>query len=48
MLGDEREQVGRWLGQFEAALGRQESKEIADARQQFSTALDTVERGPAW
>ena len=48
LLGDEREQVGRWLGQFEAALGRQDDKEIAEARKQFSVALDTVERGPTW
>ena len=48
LLGDEREQVGRWLGQFEAALGRQDGKEIAEARKQFSVALDTVERGPTW
>jgi molecular chaperone HscC len=48
LLGDEREQVGRWLGQFESALGRQDGKEIAEARKQFSVALDTVERGPTW
>ncbi len=48
LLGDEREQVGRWLSQFEAVLGRQDGKEIAEARSQFSAALDTVERGPAW
>ena len=48
LLGDERETVGRWLGQFEAALSRQDAKEIADARKQFATALDTLERGPIW
>ena len=48
LLGDEREQVGRWLGQFEAVLSHQDSHEIAEARKQFSTALDAVERGPAW
>ena len=48
LLGDEREQVGRWLGQFEAVLGHQDAKEIAEARKQFATALDTVERGPTW
>ena len=48
LLGEEREQVGRWLGQFEGALSRQDAKEIAEARKQFSTALDTVERGPTW
>jgi molecular chaperone HscC len=48
LLGDEREQVGRWLGQFESALGRQDAKEIAESRKQFSVALDTVERGPTW
>ena len=48
LLGDEREQVGRWLGQFEAVLARQDDKEIAESRKQFSVALDTVERGPTW
>jgi molecular chaperone HscC len=48
LLGDEREQVGRWLGQFEAVLARQEAREIAESRQQFAAALDTVERGPTW
>ena len=48
LLGDERETVGRWLGQFEAVLSRQDGKEIAEARKQFATALDTVERGPIW
>jgi len=48
LLGDEREQVGRWLGQFEAVLGRQDAREIGAARTQFATALDTLERGPAW
>ena len=48
LLGDEREQVGRWLGQFEATLVRQDGKEIAEARRQFAVALDTLERGPVW
>ena len=48
LLGDEREQLGQWLGQFEWTLARQDAKEIAEARKQFSTALDTVERGPTW
>jgi molecular chaperone HscC len=48
LLGDEREQVGRWLGQFEAVLARQDGREIGEARRQFTTALDTVERGPTW
>jgi molecular chaperone HscC len=48
LLGDEREQVGRWLGQFEATLARQEPHEIAAACTQFASALDAVERGPTW
>ena len=48
LLGDEREQVGRWLGQFESVLARQDGKEIAAARTQFAAALDSVERGPVW
>ena len=48
LLGDEREQVGRWLGQFEAVLGRQDGREIAESRTQFARALDTVDRGPVW
>jgi len=48
LLGDEREQVGRWLGQFEAALSRQDGHEIGEARKQFAAALDTLERGPVW
>ena len=48
LLGDEREQVGRWLGQFEATLSRQDGHEIGEARKQFAAALDTLERGPVW
>jgi len=48
LLGDEREQVGRWLGQFEATLSRQDGREIGEARKQFAAALDTLERGPVW
>ncbi len=48
LLGDEREQVGRWLGQFEAVLGRQDGREIGEARKQFAAALDMLERGPTW
>jgi len=48
LLGDEREQVGRWLGQFESTLSRQDGREIAEARKQFSVALDSLERGPVW
>jgi molecular chaperone HscC len=48
LLGDEREQVGRWLGQFEATLSRQDGREIGEARKQFAAALDTLERGPTW
>jgi len=48
LLGDERERVGRWLGQFEAALSRQDGHEIGEARKQFAAALDTLERGPVW
>jgi len=48
LLGDEREQVGRWLGQFEATLSRQDGHEIGEARKQFAAALDTLERGPIW
>jgi len=48
LLGDEREQVGRWLGQFEAVLARQDGREIGEARKQFGAALDTLERGPTW
>jgi molecular chaperone HscC len=48
LLGDERAQVGRWIGQFEAVLQRQEPREIAAARKAFGSALDSVERAPAW
>ncbi len=48
LLGDEREQLGRWMGQFDTALKRQEPTEIARARKAFDSALDTLERGPTW
>lgn len=48
LLGDERALVGRWIGQFEAVLQRQEPREIASARKAFGSALDTLDRAPAW
>jgi molecular chaperone HscC len=48
LLGDERAQVGRWIGQFEAVMQRQEPREIASARKAFGSALDMLERAPTW
>jgi molecular chaperone HscC len=48
LLGDEREALGRRMGQFDALLGRQEPREIAADRAAFLSALDALERGPTW
>jgi molecular chaperone HscC len=48
LLGSEREQLGRWLTQFERTLARQEPHEIATERAAFAQALDSLERGPTW
>ncbi len=48
LLGDEREQLGRLIGRFDATLKRQEPHEIVSERQAFGTALDSLERGPTW
>jgi molecular chaperone HscC len=48
LLGDEREQVGRWLGQFMGTLERQDPRSILAARAAFAQALDGMERGGAW
>jgi molecular chaperone HscC len=48
LLGDERAQIGRWLGQFQGTLERQDPKEIRGAVTAFSNALDTFERGETW
>jgi molecular chaperone HscC len=47
-LGDEREQLGRWIGQFESILQRQDPREISNARKAMEGALATLERGPVW
>ena len=41
-LGDEREQIGAWLEQFSATLGRQQPSEIASQRQHLNQALDEL------
>lgn len=48
LLGDEREQVGRWLNQFMGVLEKQDPKLIAQARPAFASALDSLERGEVW
>lgn len=48
LLGDEREQVGKWLTQFLGALERQDPRTIIAARQAFAKALDSMERGEVW
>jgi len=48
LLGDEREQVGRWLTQFMATLERQDPRAIAAARSAFASALSSLERGEVW
>jgi molecular chaperone HscC len=48
LLGDEREQVGRWLNQFLGTLEKQDPREIAAARTAFAKALDSMERGEVW
>jgi molecular chaperone HscC len=48
LLGDEREQVGRWLNQFLGTLERQDPRAILAARTAFAQALDSMERGGTW
>jgi molecular chaperone HscC len=48
LLGDEREQVGRWLTQFLGVLERQEPRDIDTSRSAFAQALDSMERGERW
>lgn len=48
LLGDEREQVGRWLTQFSATLERQDPRQIEQARASFASALDAMEKGGVW
>ncbi len=43
-LGEEREQVQRWLAQFEAALDTQDAQIVAQAREGFREALDSIDR----
>ena len=44
-LGDQRQWLQRWLGQFEMALDTQDSREIAKARDAFRDALDGLDKG---
>lgn len=48
LLGQEREQVGRWLLQFTGTLESQDPRLIAEARPSFAAALDSLEQGGAW
>jgi molecular chaperone HscC len=48
LLGEEREQLGRFMSQFESALTTQEPRQILQARQAFGAALNAFERGPIW
>ncbi len=48
LLGDEREQVARWLDQFMLALEGQDLRVIAAARPAFAKALDSMECGEVW
>ena len=48
LLGEEREQVGRWLNQFTRTLEGQDPRAIAAARPAFASALDSFERGEVW
>lgn len=48
LLGDERDQVGRWLSQFLGTLERQDPRAILAARPAFAQALDSLARGSAW
>lgn len=48
LLGDQRDQLGRWLNQFEGTLQRQDPRTITAERKTFSEALDSLERGEVW
>jgi molecular chaperone HscC len=48
LLGEEREQVGRWLNQFLSTLERQDPRAIAAARPALASALASLERGEVW
>jgi molecular chaperone HscC len=41
--GEMREAIGHWIVQYEAALERQDPREIADARGQLAARLDQIE-----
>lgn len=42
-IGEARQAIGHWITQYEAALDRQDPREIADARQQLAINLDQLE-----
>lgn len=48
LLGEEREYVGRILGQFKAILDLQEPEQIAQAQKDFGQALDALEQHNIW
>jgi len=41
--GEAREAIGHWITQYEAALERQDPREIADGREQLAARLDQIE-----
>lgn len=48
LLGEEREQTGRLLGQFKAILETQDTVAIGKARLDFGQALDSIEYSRNW
>ena len=48
LLGDEREQVGHWLGQFKAILDAQEAPAIKKAQLEMGSAMDSIEHSGYW
>lgn len=44
-LGDQRQWLQKWIAQFEIVLDTQDAKEVARAREEFRSALDSLDKG---
>jgi molecular chaperone HscC len=44
-LGDQRQWLQKWITQFEIAMDTQDGKEVARARDEFRSALDSLDKG---
>ena len=44
-LGEQRQWLQKWIGEFEISLDTQDAKEVARAREEFRGALDSLDKG---